>query len=87
MSEHSPVVEQTIRAFSGPANARLRRMIRNSLASGIDPRTLRRHVALTALDVAKLQAVYAAWQREERLGAEGRRTTVPYPPPARRDHA
>ena len=61
------VLEQTIRAFAGPQNAHLRRMIRNSLASNIDPRTIGRHVALTADGKTKLAAVFVAWQADNRF--------------------
>ena len=59
--------DQAIRAFSGPENARLRRIIRNALEAGHDVRTVARHVALTAEGKAQLQAVYAAWEQETRL--------------------
>jgi hypothetical protein len=58
-------LEDAIRAFAGPANAPLRRMIRNSLASKIDPRSIARHVALLEIGKVKLQAVYEAWQAEQ----------------------
>jgi len=57
--------EKAIRAFSGPSNARLRRIIRNSLLADIDPRTITRHVALSTTGTAKLHAVYEAWQMEK----------------------
>jgi hypothetical protein len=59
-------LDRAIRAFSGPDNIRLRRMIRNSLAGDIDPRTIARHVALTAPGKRKLDLVYEAWQAEKR---------------------
>ena len=70
MAEQHTPVEQVICAFAGPANAWLRRMIRQSLASGIDPRTLSRHVALNASGRAKLQAVYDAWQAQKLHGLD-----------------
>jgi hypothetical protein len=60
-----PKTDQAIRAFAGPANARLRRMIRNTLEAGQDVRTLARTVALTGIGTAKLQAVYDAWRVEQ----------------------
>jgi hypothetical protein len=59
-----PKTEQAIRAFDGPHNAQLRRMIRNTLEAGQDVRTLARTVALTGLGTGKLQAVYDAWTLE-----------------------
>lgn len=62
--DHYPKTAKAIRAFSGPANARLRRMIRQALEANIDVRTLTRMVALTAQGVAKLEAVAQAWEEE-----------------------
>ena len=62
-----PQTEQAIRAFSGPENARLRRIIRNALEAGHDVRTVGRHVVLTQEGTAKLQVVYEAWEQDTRL--------------------
>jgi len=59
-----PKTEHAIRAFAGPDNARLRRIIRKTLDAGQDVRTLARTVALTGLGTAKLQTVYDAWTEE-----------------------
>lgn len=63
-TQQYPKTDAAIRAFTGPANARLRRMIRNSLQSNIDCRGIARFVALDALGKAKIDAVWQAWTAE-----------------------